>query len=160
MCVWLCVAVWVGLGCDSCRPLIKSGRPFHPFIQPQFNRLLSSPPFSAPNQKPHDSVRTLLEKASSTLGYLKMVTPRRRGAAANEAGAGREEEEEQDGDGGRVRLVYKNGEGLIDGEAEARERARYSNWDGGNLDPDAVRRHQHQLGRMGFRDNAHAKGVF
>lgn len=105
-------------------------------------------------------VRALLEKASSTLGYLKMVTPRRRtggadAAAADETTAAAAEERD-----GRVRIVYKNGEGRIDGGAEARERARYTNWTGSNMDPDSVARHQHQLGRMGFRDNAHAKGIF
>lgn len=112
-----------------------------------------------------NSVRALLEKAASTLGYLKMVTPRRRSAAASaavpdETSSSSSIEEEEAGADGRVRLVYKNGEGRIDGDAEARERARYSNWDGGNLDPDSVARHRHQLGRMGFRDNAHAKGIF
>ncbi len=107
-------------------------------------------------------MRALLDKASSTLGYLKMVTPRRGPAAPAEATAGPTDQEGggESGDDGRVRLVYKNGEGLIDGEAEARDRARYSNWHGGNLDPDSVSRHQHQLSRAGFRDNAHAKGVF
>lgn len=95
-----------------------------------------------------------------------MVTPRRRTAEATPTGAaGAAGEEEADGEemvgaDGRVRLVYKNGEGRIDGDAEARERARYTNWHGGNLDPDSVARHQNQLGRMGFRDNKHAKGIF
>jgi hypothetical protein len=102
----------------------------------------------------HTRVRALLEKASSTLGYLKMVTPRRH--SATEADAAEEEGEAS----ARVRLVYKNGEGRIDGDAEARERARYTNWHGGNLDPESVSRHQHQLNRAGFRDNAHAKGFF
>lgn len=92
-----------------------------------------------------------------------MVTPRRRGgAAAAEADASSPAPDavEEAGVDGRVRLVYKNGEGRIDGDAEARERARYTNWTGGNLDPDSVARHQHLLGRAGFRDNAHAKGIF
>ena len=63
----------------------------------------------------------------------------------------------QDSDG-RTYAVYKDGEGKIEGEALQRERAAYSNWDGNNLDPDSVRRHQHQLKRAGFRDNLHAKG--
>lgn len=92
-----------------------------------------------------------------------MVTPRRRGgsaiAGASPSAPGDAVEEGTTEDG-RVRLVYKNGEGRIDGEAEARDRARYTNWNGGNLDPDSVARHQHSLNRAGFRDNAHAKGIF
>ncbi len=103
----------------------------------------------------YNSISKLLEKASSTLGYLKMITPKRRSATAIAAGGG--EEAASDDKDGRTYLVY-NGEGRVSGEALARERAAYSNWDGKNLDPDAVRRHQHQLRRAGFRDNTHAKG--
>lgn len=98
-----------------------------------------------------------MEKASSTLGYLKMVTPKRRIGSAADASSG-DSEEGGTGTGGRTYLVYKDGEGRVSEEAMRREKAAYSNWDGSNMDPDAVRRHQHQLSRMGFRDNTHAKG--
>mmetsp|Transcript_20845 Transcript_20845/g.23962 ORF Transcript_20845/g.23962 Transcript_20845/m.23962 type:complete len:136 (-) Transcript_20845:213-620(-) len=35
-----------------------------------------------------------------------------------------------------------------------------SNWSGNNLDPCSVSQHKHQLKRMGFLNNAHAKGIF
>lgn len=81
-----------------------------------------------------------------------MVTPRRT-SAVTEVGGG----DEKAGEDGRIHLVYKDGQGRIE-ENEMRVKARYTNWHGGNLDPDSVRRHQHQLKRAGFRDNAHAKG--
>jgi len=116
---------------------------------PKTTCLLSFPP-------PENRVSKLLEQASSTLGYLKMVTPKRRiGATANassgDGGEGR-------ATGGRTYLVYKDGEGRVTEEAARRDKLAYSNWDGSNMDPDNVRRHQHQLSRMGFRNNRHAKG--
>lgn len=54
--------------------------------------------------------------------------------------------------------MYKDGEGRVTEEAARRDKLAYSNWDGSNMDPDNVRRHQHQLSRMGFRNNRHAKG--
>jgi hypothetical protein len=35
-----------------------------------------------------------------------------------------------------------------------------TNWTGSNIDPDSLARHNASLKRMGFRDNAHAKGIF
>eukprot|EP00624_Nannochloropsis_granulata_P002393 evm.model.NODE_22070_length_83641_cov_42.053585.23 len=85
-----------------------------------------------------------------------MVTPKRRigAAASNSPGDG----EEGGVTGGRTYLVYKDGEGRVSEEAVLRDKLAYSNWDGSNMDPDNVRRHQYQLSRMGFRDNTHAKG--
>eukprot|EP00631_Chrysoreinhardia_giraudii_P005357 CAMPEP_0197416856 /NCGR_PEP_ID=MMETSP1170-20131217/3060_1 /TAXON_ID=54406 /ORGANISM="Sarcinochrysis sp, Strain CCMP770" /LENGTH=134 /DNA_ID=CAMNT_0042943787 /DNA_START=21 /DNA_END=425 /DNA_ORIENTATION=- len=60
---------------------------------------------------------------------------------------------------GRTRIIYgKNGEKLDVGTP--RDKAKYTNWDGSNLDPDSVKRHYRGLNRCGFRDNAHAKGMF
>lgn len=112
--------------------------------------------FTQPQPYPNSRVSKLLEQASSTLGYLKMVTPKRRVGTAADTSSG--ESEEGEATGGRTYLVYKDGEGRVSEEAMRREKAAYSNWDGSNMDPDNVRRHQHQLSRMGFRDNTHAKG--
>ena len=43
---------------------------------------------------------------------------------------------------------------------QERDKAKWSNWDGSNMDPDSVARHNRSLRRAGFRDNAHAKGFF
>lgn len=59
---------------------------------------------------------------------------------------------------GVTRLIYRNGE-KVD-RATPRDKARHTNWDGGNMDPDSVTRHYAGLKRAGFKDNAHAKGVF
>mmetsp|Transcript_16183 Transcript_16183/g.48284 ORF Transcript_16183/g.48284 Transcript_16183/m.48284 type:complete len:128 (-) Transcript_16183:45-428(-) len=85
---------------------------------------------------------SLIEDFESRVAFLKMTTPKRRQAAQ----------------GGRTRVVYRGGERVEVGTEWSR--AAYSNWDGANMDPDSVARHNHQLGRMGFRDNAHAKGFF
>jgi len=78
-----------------------------------------------------DEVSKLLEKAASTLGYLKIITPRGRQVAQSEGARASE--------GGRKAT---------------------SNWSGKNLDPDSVRRHQSILKRAGFRSNREAKGTF
>jgi hypothetical protein len=88
-------------------------------------------------------VKSLLQKASSTAGYLRMITPKKPA------------EEE-----GRKKFVFINGQAIEGGSGEKRDRARYTNWHGGNLDPDSVARHQHNLTRVGFKDNADCKGVF
>lgn len=63
------------------------------------------------------------------------------------------------GEAKRTRIIYgKNGKKLEQGTL--RDKAKYTNWDGGNPDPDSVARHYHGLKRAGFRDNAHAKGFF
>ena len=48
---------------------------------------------------------------------------------------------------------------LIAGAAQA-EKIVISNWDGSNLDPDSVSRHNHHLDRLGYQNNAHAKGPY
>jgi len=85
-----------------------------------------------------------LELADRKLSFLKMVTPKA----------------PKDGHGGR--WVYKkNGERMEGSSPKRDEKGRViSNWDGSNLDPDSVKQHNYQLKRMGFRNNAHAKGIF
>ena len=60
------------------------------------------------------------------------------------------------------RWIYRNGERLEVSEGTVRDsKGRVvSNWDGKNLDPEQVKRHNHHLKRLGFRNNAHAKGIF
>lgn len=75
----------------------------------------------------------LLEQAQSSLGYLKMVTPKQPRSQA-----------------GVTRIVF--------GEHDGKVSKAVSNWSGKNLDPDSVKRHYNSLKRAGFRDNTHAKG--
>jgi len=80
----------------------------------------------------------MLRKANSSLGFLNIISPKRNRA----------------GQEGKTTLVFgTNKDGTTSSTAT-------SNWHGGNMDPDNVARHSHQLKRAGFRDNAHAKGVF
>jgi hypothetical protein len=90
------------------------------------------------NKREHDpqEIEKMLTSANSTLGYLKMVTPR--DTAQKGAGV--------------TRII-------LGGEAGSGKKA-VTNWHGGNMDPDSVRRHYAGLKRAGFKNNFHAKGVF
>lgn len=83
-----------------------------------------------------EKIRKLLEHAQSSLGYLKIVTPKRAGGTQT----------------GVTKIVF--------GNKSAPQGKAVSNWTGSNMDPDSVRRHYQTLKRAGFRDNNHAKGGF
>ena len=83
----------------------------------------------------------LVDAFDGRIAYLRMTTPRRPASQK-----------------GRTSIVYRNGE-KVDAARE-RDKAKWSNWDGANMDPDSVARHNRSLRRAGFRDNAHAKGFF
>ncbi|CAM9491716.1 unnamed protein product, partial [Sphacelaria rigidula] len=83
----------------------------------------------------------LVREAESTLGYLNIVTPKRKVGSA-----------------GSTTSVYRDGKVLNGEEARRRQKARHSNWDGRNMDPESVSRHQRSLARAGFRDNADVIG--
>ncbi|VEU33342.1 unnamed protein product [Pseudo-nitzschia multistriata] len=103
---------------------------------------------------PGESVGDRLEEAESKRSFLKMVTPRERPSSSRRT--------EEGASPSRV-WVYRNGERLErDGASRVRDKNGrvVSNWDGKNLDPDSVKQHNYQLKRMGFRNNAHAKGIF
>mmetsp|Transcript_3975 Transcript_3975/g.5525 ORF Transcript_3975/g.5525 Transcript_3975/m.5525 type:complete len:139 (+) Transcript_3975:104-520(+) len=87
-------------------------------------------------------IAELLDKASSKLGFLRMITPK------------------TERQSGIQRLVMVNGK-LVEGVSGSRKGEHViSNWDGSNMDPDSVSRHYASLKRAGFQDNSHAKGVF
>ena len=88
-----------------------------------------------------DVVKEMLKKANSSMSFLNIVTPKRAGTKGQESR--------------RARMVF--GKGAKD---VSRDGSAVSNWHGGNMDPDSVSRHNAGLRRAGFRDNAHAKGVF
>lgn len=79
----------------------------------------------------------LLKSANSSLGYIRMVTPRMPSPNIES----------------RISKV-------VMGEKTQTGRMAHTNWHGGNLDPDSVRRHNASLKRCGFQNNAHAKGIF
>ena len=82
-----------------------------------------------------EKIEELLNKANSSLGYLKMITPRSR--ATNK-------------ESGRTRIVF--------GEDGPREAKAVSNWTGSNMDPDNMKRHYNGLKRAGFTDNRSVVG--
>ena len=90
------------------------------------------------------SLEGRLQSADDRLAFLRMITPKER--PSNQSG----------------KWVYKNGERLENHNGTLRDSNGrvVSNWDGSNLDPDSVKRHNHQLKRLGFVNNAHAKGFF
>lgn len=63
------------------------------------------------------------------------------------------------------RTIYSKGEKLeikptdkVDSSLAGEEKAKYSNWHGGNMDPESVQKHQRLLKRAGFKNNADAIG--
>ena len=90
-----------------------------------------------------ESLEDRLKKADERASFLRIVTPKDR--PTNDSG----------------RYVYRNGK-LVNGSAVQRDANGrvVSNWDGSNLDPESVKRHNQQLRRAGFVNNAHAKGIF
>ena len=82
-------------------------------------------------------IQQLLEKANSSLGYLKIICPRSKVTTGNQTGV--------------TRIVF----GSTD-----KGRKAVSNWTGSNMDPDSVKRHYQGLKRAGFTDNRSAKGIF
>jgi hypothetical protein len=87
-----------------------------------------------------DKIAALLTKANSSLGYLKMISPKTRGSASGDSKQS-----------GRTRIVYGSSEGKSNTKV-------VSNWTGSNMDPDQVKRHYNQLKRAGFTDNSSVKG--
>ena len=53
-----------------------------------------------------------------------------------------------------------DGDGGIAAKSNGPSFKPVTNWTGSNINPDSLARHNASLKRMGFRDNAHAKGIF
>ena len=87
-----------------------------------------------------EKIQELIKKANSTMGYLKIITPR----------SSRRKEDVQQG---ITKIVYGTGDDKMGTKA-------VTNWHGGNMDPDSVKRHYQGLKRAGFRNNTDAKGIF
>jgi hypothetical protein len=91
-----------------------------------------------------ETMEDRLKKANDRIGFLRITTPKGR----NEKRAGT--------------YVYKDGKLVEEGQVtriDSNGRV-VSNWDGKNLDPCAVKRHNVGLKRAGFVNNLHAKGIF
>ena len=92
-----------------------------------------------------ETVTHLIEEAGKKIAFLRIITPKSRAAAQT----------------GETRWVYKSGGDKEHGGASVRKTGRVvSSFDGKNLDPCSVKRHDSHLKRMGFVNNLHAKGLF
>lgn len=116
--------------------------------------------------KEEELLEQRLKLADERISFLKMITPKRRSNSNNFS----DDDDASTATGtttttsfGGGKWIYKNGQRLenINGTLrDQNERHVISNWDGKNMDPDSVKRHNHHLKRLGFRNNAHAKGIF
>jgi hypothetical protein len=92
-----------------------------------------------------ETLDTRLKTAQERESFLRILTPKDRNVPSKGGG----------------RWVYKNGKAIEGGEGTSLSSGNvHSNWDGKNLDPCSVKRHNQQLKRMGFVNNQHAKGIF
>lgn len=87
-----------------------------------------------------ENIDKMLEKAQSSLSYLKIITPKGLLKSNTQAGV--------------TKIVFG------DNNESSTGRKAVSNWTGSNMDPDSVSKHYQNLNRAGFRDNSHAKGLF
>lgn len=95
------------------------------------------------SHRPNETASDRMQRAGEQIAYLRIVTPKER--PSNQSG----------------RWVYKDGERIEGGQGSSMSGGRiHSNWDGKNLDPCSVKRHNQSLKRAGFRNNLHAKGIF
>ena len=85
-----------------------------------------------------------LAQAASRLSFLRMLTPRYAGAASASAA---------DGDAAMAGGTFVCRDGKLVSSAALREgKARHSQWDGGNLDPDSVRKYRQLLSASTLAD--------
>ena len=97
---------------------------------------------------PENEVKLFIEEAGKKIAYLRIITPKREWTS----GATSED--------GTTRWVYSSSGKDEDGKGTVRKTSQVvSNWDGKNLDPCSVKRHNQQLKRAGFVNNLHAKGL-
>mmetsp|Transcript_12516 Transcript_12516/g.34745 ORF Transcript_12516/g.34745 Transcript_12516/m.34745 type:complete len:144 (+) Transcript_12516:17-448(+) len=94
------------------------------------------------------SIEERLKKAEDRVSFLRITAPQTK-------------RRRHHGDGGGT-WVYKDGKKLENKNGTLRDdKGRvHTNWDGKNLDPCSVKRHNVSLRRGGWANNAHAKGIF
>lgn len=91
-----------------------------------------------------ETIQDRLKKANDRISFLRITTPKSR--TEKRAGV----------------YVYKDGKLVEESELTKRDANGrvVSNWDGKNMDPCQVKRHNVGLKRAGFVNNMHAKGIF
>ena len=87
------------------------------------------------------------KEAQKKIAFLRIITPKDKSRDGSQKGTS-------------TYIYRENGEVDENGKPKLISKARTSNWDGKNMDPCSVKRHYGGLRRAGFRDNAHAKGMF
>jgi len=99
-------------------------------------------------------VQALLTKANSSLGYLKMISPKVMRIPSASASSS-----SSDGDGGGIKTKQSGRTRIVFGAGGDKQTYKVeSNWTGANMDPDQVARHYHGLKRAGFSDNRSVTG--
>ena len=103
------------------------------------------------NETCPEKIDKMIQEAGKKIAFLRIVTPKAApsaSSATNQAGV--------------TRWVYlSSGEKDANGEATPRKKVNVvSNYNGSNLDPCSVKRHNHHLKKLGFANNLHAKGLF
>jgi hypothetical protein len=95
-----------------------------------------------------ETVQSRLKAAEDRLSFLRIssVKPFRKARGSNASG----------------KWIYKDGQRLENVSGTIRDAMGrvVSSYDGANLDPESVSRHQKSLKRAGFVNNLHAKGFF
>ena len=90
-----------------------------------------------------DIIKQQLKKANDKFGYLCMITPKRVHTETPQID-------------GKSQFVKVEGEwkniNAIDDDITKKDKATWSNWGMGNLDPDSVRKHEQLLRRQHFVD--------
>jgi len=113
-----------------------------------------------------EKIADLIQEAGKKIAFLKIITPKDmwRTTTSNAAAVGEEAfaATQETNQSGVTRWIYRSsGEKDADGKPILRKSGRVvSSYDGKNLDPCSVNRHNAQLKRMGFANNLHAKGLF
>lgn len=89
-----------------------------------------------------------LREAGEKIAFLRIITPKQMHVV-------------DDADPAGGRWVYRDGEAIEDGESTIVDGRRViSSFQGHNMDPCMVKRHNQSLKRAGFNNNLHAKGIF
>jgi len=94
------------------------------------------------NETDNEVIYKQLKKASDKFGYICMITPKRVHAETQHIS-------------GKTQYMKVDGEWLDINQAstddiEKKERAVWSNWGRGNLDPDSVKRHEYLVRRQNY----------
>lgn len=109
-----------------------------------------------------EKIDYLIHEAGKKIAFLRIVTPKdmwqKTGQATIKNAASSSKTTNQ---AGVTRWVYSKSGKDVNGQATMRKKRQViSNYDGGNLDPCSMKRHNYHLKKLGFVNNLHAKGLF